>query len=171
MKKNDKYDTLNIVKEGGNKLNNNELKPRRWLLVVLLIIAIAIVVVLLNKLITDSNERKKNRSSNIITDIVDQQEETVNNMFDEFEINSFNSKFEFRVGENYGSSVKRALDDVITNNKKNQERLVLVVFEDISTTDPEEIKNTKKNFDDWTKYEISVDYDENGFVYKMTIEK
>ena len=34
-----------------------------------------------------------------------------------------------------------------------------------------EIKNTKKNFDDWTKYEISVDYDENGFVYKMTIEK
>ncbi len=152
-------------------MNNNELKPRRWLLVVLLLIAIAIIIVLLNKLITDSNERKKNRSSNIVTDIVDQQENTVNNMLDKFEVNSFNSGFEFRVGENYGSSVKRTLDDVITNNKKNQEHLITVVFENLSTTVPEEIKQAKKNFDDWTKYEISVDYDEKGFVNKITIEK
>ena len=152
-------------------MNNNELKPRRWLLVVLLIIAIAIVVVLLNKLITDYNERKKNRESNAIPNIVDQHNENVNAMFDKFEVTAFNSTFEFRVGENYGSSVKRALDDVITNNKKNSEHIITVVFEEISTSDPEEIKNTKKNFDDWTKYEISVDYDENGFVYKMTIEK
>ncbi len=152
-------------------MNSNELKPRRWLLVVLLIIAIAIVVVLLNKLITDSNERKKNRSSNGIIDIVEQQNQNVNDMFDNFEVTAFNSTFEFHVGENYGSSVKRALDDVITNNKKNSEHIVTVVFENISTSDPEEIKNTKKSFDDWTKYEISVDYDENGFVYKMTIEK
>ena len=152
-------------------MNNNELKPRRWLLVVLLIIAIAIVVVLLNKLITDYNERKKNRESNAIPNIVDQHNENVNAMFDKFEVTAFNSTFEFRVGENYGSSVKRALDDVITNNKKNSEHIITVVFEEISTSDPEKIKNTKKNFDDWTKYEISVDYDENGFVYKMTIEK
>ena len=152
-------------------MDNNELKPRRWLLVVLLIIAIAIVIVLLNKLITDSKERKTNQSSNEISDIVDEEIETANNMLDKFEIDAFNSKFEYRVGENYGSTVKRALDDVITNNKKNQDRLVTIVFGEISTTDPEEIKNTKKNFDDWTKYEVSVDYDENGYIYKMTIEK
>lgn len=152
-------------------MNNNELKPRRWLLVVLLLIAIAIVIVLLNKLITDSNERKKNRSSNRITDIVDNQRERVNDMFDNFEINTFNSTFEFRVGESYGSSVKSILDDVIINNKKNQNHILTVVFEDLSTTDPEEIKQAKKNFDDWTKYEISVDYDDNGYVNKITIEK
>lgn len=166
-----KYDIFEIGKEGGSNLDNNELKPRRWLLVVLLLIAIAIVIVLLNKLIIDHNEKKQNRSSNGISDIINNQMEKGNEMLDKFEIDSFNSKFEFRVGQNYGSSVMHVLDDVITNNKKNKNHVLTVVFEDLSTTDPEEIKKAKKNFDEWTKYEISVDYDDNGYVNKITIEK
>ena len=92
-------------------------------------------------------------------------------MFDKFEVESFNSTYELDVGENYGLSVKRTLDKVITNNKKNTNNVLTVVFEEVSTTDPEEIKKLKKNFDDWTKYEVSVDYDENGYVNKITIEK
>ena len=126
-------------------MDNNELKPRRWLLVVLLIIAIAIIVVLLNKLITDYKERKENRSSNNISDIIEGQMETANDMLDKFEITAFNSKFEFRVGENYGSTVKRALDDVINNNKKNSDHIITIVFGEVSTTDTEEIKNIKKS--------------------------
>ena len=152
-------------------MDNNELKPRRWLLVLLLVIAIAIVIVLLNKLITDYNERKKNDESNGISNIVNEQIEKGNEMFDKFEVESFNSTYELDVGENYGLSVKRTLDKVITNNKKNTNNVLTVVYEDISTTDPEEIKKLKKNFDDWTKYEVSVDYDENGYVNKITIEK
>ncbi len=152
-------------------MNNNELRPRRWLLVVLLLIAIAIVIVLLNKLITDHNEKEQDRSSNEMSDIINNQMEKGNEMLDKFEIDSFNSKFEFRVGQNYGSSVKRLLDDVITNNKKNKDHVLTVVFEELSTTNPEEIKQAKKNFDDWTKYEVSIDYDENGYANKITIEK
>ena len=152
-------------------MNNNELKPRRWLLVVLLLIAIVIVIVLLNKLIIDHNEKKQNRSSNGMFDIMNNQMEKGNEMLDKFEIESFNSKFEFRVGQNYGTSVMNVLDDVITNNKKNKNHVLTVVFEDLSTTDTEEIKNAKKNIDEWTKYEISVDYDDNGYVNKITIEK
>lgn len=152
-------------------MENNELKPRRWLLVVLLVIAIAIVIVLLNKLITDYNERKKNDESNGISNIVNEQIEKGNEMFDKFEVEAFNSTYELDVGENYGLSVKRTLDKVITNNKKNTNNILTVVFEEVSTTDPEEIKNLKKRFDDWTKYEVSVDYDENGYVNKITIEK
>ena len=152
-------------------MNNNELRPRRWLLVVLLLIAIAIVIVLLNKLITDHNEKEQDRSSNEMSDIINNQMEKGNEMLDKFEIDSFNSKFEFRVGQNYGSSVKRLLDDVITNNKKNKDHILTVVFEELSTTNPEEIKQAKKNFADWTKYEVSIDYDENGYANKITIEK
>ena len=152
-------------------MNNNDLKPRRWLLVILLIIAVAIVVVLLNKLITVYNERKDNEKPNKMQNIIDDHTKTANDMFDKFEQDSFNSTFEFHVGENYGSRVKNTLDDVITNNKKNSDRLITVVFENISTTDPDEIKNCKKNFDDWTKYEISIDYDESGYVNKIAIEK
>ena len=151
-------------------MNNNELKPRRWLLVVLLVIAIAIVIVLLNKLITDYNERKKNDKSNGISNIVNEQIEKGNEMFNKFEVESFNSTYELDVGENYGLSVKRTLDKVITNNKKNTNNVLTVVFEEVSTTDPEEIKKLKKNFDDWTKYEVSVDYNEEGYINKITIE-
>lgn len=166
-----KNDIFRIESEGGSNLNNNELKPRRWLLVVLLLIAIAIVVVLLNKLVTDYNEKKKNKSSNGISDVINNQMEKGTEMLDKFEIDSFNSKFEFRVGQNYGSSVMHLLDDVIINNKKNQDHVLTVVFEDLSTTDPEEIKKAKKNFDEWTKYEVSVDYGDDGYVNKITIEK
>ena len=166
-----KYGIFKIERKGGKNLNNNELKPRRWLLVVLLLIAIAIIIVLLNKLIVDHNAKKQNRSSNGISNIINNQMEKGNEMLDKFEIDSFNSKFEFRVGQNYGSSVMHVLDDVIINNKKNQNHILTVVFEGLTTTDPEEIKNAKNNIDEWTKYEISVDYDENGYVNKITIEK
>ena len=85
------------------------------LLVILLIIAVAIVVVLLNKLITVYNERKDNEKPNKMQNIIDDHTKTANDMFDKFEQDSFNSTFEFHVGENYGSRVKNTLDDVITN--------------------------------------------------------
>ena len=171
LKNNCKYDNLNIESKGGSKLNNTELKPRRWLLVVLFVIAIVIVVVLLNKIITDHKERQKNKPSNGISDIINNQLGKGNDMFDTFEKESFNSKFEFRTGQNYGSTVMKLFDDVITNNKKNQDHIITVAFGETSTSNPDELKNTKKNLDEWTKYEISVDYDENGYVNKITVEK
>ena len=34
----------------------------------------------------------------------------------------------------------------------------------------EVIKNLKSNFDDWTKYEISINYNEEGYIYQFVIE-
>ena len=181
-------------------MNNNELKPRRWLLVVFLIIAIAIVVVLLNKLIIDHNERKKNgtpwgifntirnqmESSNSdfeetkekiedgynnIQEEIKKQEEEQKKQQEETNRESFNRTFETRTGTNRKVPVGWALDDVITNNKTNSEHIITVVFESTTTSDPNEIKNIKKRLQDWTDYEVSVDYDDNGYVNKLTIEK
>ena len=33
-----------------------------------------------------------------------------------------------------------------------------------------QIKNIKKSLDEWGQYEVSVDYDDNGYVNKITIE-
>ena len=144
-----------------NKEVKDDLQPRRWLLVVLIIIAIIISIVLINKVVMDK-KAEKNEKGNIL-DIFKDTSSKINT-------SSFNSDFELYKGTEYGSSVSRLLDEVITNNKKNKDRLVKVVYDDTETTDPTEIKNLKKNFDTWDKLEVSLDYDDEGFIYLITIE-
>lgn len=82
----------------------------------------------------------------------------------------FNLMYESRTGTQWGISLRNILDEVITNNKTNSEHLLTVKYKNTETTDPEEIKNLKKSFDEWTNYEVSLDYDEDGFVNKIIIE-
>ena len=168
---------LYLSKEGvkgmeNKHLNTNELKPRTWLLYVLIVINIVIIVVLANKVITDK-QNKQNDKNSLFDNFFDKVDDTVNNndYVSEIEKKSFNSTLEMYAGTEYGSSVSWLIDKVITNNKTNSEHILTVVFEDVNSTDTEEIRNIKKSLDDWTKYEVILDYDENGFVYLITIEK
>lgn len=147
-----------------NNTKSDDVHPRKWLLVVLVIVAIIIIIILLNKIVIDKKERDKNKNSWGIFDIFEEFG------VDDFEIKSFNSKFELRAGTEYGSSVSNLLDDIIINNKKNSEHIITVVFDDSSTSVANEIKDFKKNLDNLTKYEVSIDYDDNGFANIITIE-
>ncbi len=140
---------------------NEEVRPRTWLLVVLIIIAIVISIVLLNKVVTDRKNAKENEPS--IFNLFRNTENEINK-------SSFNSDFEMHMGTKYGSNVSRLLDEVITNNKKNKNQLIEVVYKDTKTSDPTEIKNLKKNFGTWDKVEVSIDYDDNGYVNLITLE-
>lgn len=89
---------------------------------------------------------------------------------DDFDITRFNNSFEFYNGTKTGHTVAILIDEITTNNKKNKVHLVTVEYKEISTTDPNEIKEIKKQLDDWTKYEVSFEYDEDGYIYKLIIE-
>ena len=148
-----------------NEIVSDEVRPRRWLLVVLILLALAIIVVLINKKVMDS---KNNDDSNGLYDFFSNP--FVTETTDKINKSSFNSQFEMYMGTEYGSSVSRLLDEVITNNKKNKNQLVEVIYNDITTFDPTEIKDLKKNFDTWDKLEVSLDYDDEGYVNLVTIE-
>jgi hypothetical protein len=75
------------------------------------------------------------------------------------------------VGTEWGSSVSRLIDKVITNNKTNDKHIITVVFNDVNSTDSDVIRNIKKSLGDWTEYEVILDYDDKGFVYLVTIEE
>ena len=83
---------------------------------------------------------------------------------------SFNFMYEAHNGTNVGIRVKNVLDDVITNNKTNSDHIIRVVYYSINTDNVDEIRNLKKSFDDWTDYEIILDYDEYGYINQITIE-
>jgi len=95
---------------------------------------------------------------------------TIEKYKDSISAKNFNRTFEFRVGTQYGLNVSDLLDDVITNNKTNTDQILIVKFGSTDTTDTDEIRNLKKNLDDWTKYEVIFDYDEDGYIYLITIE-
>ena len=94
----------------------------------------------------------------------------------EREKSSFNNMHEFYAGTQGGSAVGLEVDEIIKSNKKSSDHLIEVIFDGTSYgTDLDKIKEIKsmlKSFNGYELqyYEISVDYDENGYVNKVTIE-
>lgn len=88
----------------------------------------------------------------------------------EFDINRFNNTYEMYNGTEYGSSVGRLIDEVSTNNKKNKKQQITIKYKDVTTKEPEKMKEIKSELDDWTKYEVTFEYDDDGFIYQATIE-
>ena len=141
----------------------DEQRPRIWLLVLLIVIALAIVVVLINKIVIDNKSNSKSGSSGGIFNISDKS--------NEYDKERFNFQFEARRGSIYGSSVTYLLDEIISNNKMNSEHIISVTYKGTTTSDSEEIKNLKSNFDESLKYDVSYEYADDGYVNSMSIEK
>lgn len=154
----------------------NDFKPRKWLVVLLIIIALVIIVILANKGIEIYNEKLKNiKTSNKFGESVEEKYNEISNQINEArkksKLDSFNSQFEIHSGTKKGSSVSWLLDSIITNNKKNQDHQITVEFKSYNTIIPDEITNLKKELDDWHTYEVSLDYNEEGYANKVTIKE
>lgn len=157
------------IKNETNKISVDEPKPRRWLLVLLIVIALIIVVILLNKIVIDKQEKEKNNSNSWgIFEVF--RKMGVGEMKNDFDKNSFNSDFTFYIGTKYGSNVSDLIDEIITNNKTNKEHLITVVYNNENITDSIKIKNIKNELSEWNEYEVSEDYDDDGYINKITIE-
>ena len=122
---------------------------------------------LLNKAIDQQEDVLENLdNSDEESDIVNLFGEAVN----EIGKSDFNSKFEFYNGSKSGTQLKRLLDEINTNNKK-ENRKITVKYNEVETQDTTEIKNLKMELNDSDKFEISFEYDKNGYIYEVAIEK
>lgn len=149
-------------------LNNNPIaKIHKKMSIIITIIFVVIFVMVLIGIISTSVSQNKMRDKinddSIINDM--------NDYMSDFDIKVFNNQFEMYKGTEYGSSVGKLLDEVSTNNKKNADNQVTVVFKETTTKDPEEMKNIKKQLGDWTEYEVSFEYNDSGLIYLATIEE
>lgn len=80
----------------------------------------------------------------------------------------FNMNFQYMQGERTGTDWR--LDEVITNNKTNDKHIITVVYKEQTYITEDEIITLKRLLDDITKYQYSVDYDENGYINRITIK-
>lgn len=86
------------------------------------------------------------------------------------EIKRYNSKFETYNGTQSGYFVENLLELVVTNNKTKKDHLITVKYNQNETNVPDEIKGIKLKLEKFDEYEVTLDYDDNGYVNKVTIE-
>ena len=92
-----------------------------------------------------------------------------NDAFSKYDVASFNYDLELFTGTNSGMFVSNLLDNVITKNKKDKTHTITVIYGEVNTTNTDEIRQLKTNFEDSKNYEVSLDYGSDGFVNKVTI--
>ena len=85
------------------------------------------------------------------------------------DVDMFNIPFSGMNGQKSTFFINDYLDKIVTNNKKQQEHIITVKYQDKETSNPDEIIAIKKSLDESKQYELSTDYDQAGFINKLTI--
>ena len=184
-------DSVNIKKEESPKKKKNG--DRKFILYILIIIFIASLAFLTYRVGTDIKtkkdeikeelrkekekaEKKQEEEEKKQQELEDKIKKEQEEYHENFSKDSFNSTFEMNQGTKSGMFAKSQVDNVVKNNKKDKEHLIEVVFDGTSYgTDPLNIQNIKNKLQEFNgykfqEYEISLDYDDNGYVNKVTIE-
>lgn len=177
-------DSVNIKKEESPKKKKNG--DRKFILYILIIIFIASLAFLTYRVGTDIKAKKdeikeeirkeKEKAEKEAQEIKDEIKKNNEESDLKFDKNSFNSNYSFYSGTQPGQSVSMLIDNIINKNKTEKDHLVELVFDNTSYgTDPDNIKQTKNMIQTFSGYniqyyEVSMDYDDNGYVNKVTIE-
>lgn len=189
----DELNVDNTTKKDDIKIeteNKTKDKDLRKILIPLIIVLIVIALILgiykisnfrtVNKaageILTTSKEIDKESSGifisfiNFIKEIVSGQIEEQKEEDKQNEIKQYNSKFDIYSGKQYGNFLDNLLENVINNNKTQKEHIITVKYNQNETNIPEEIKIIKSQLEKLDEYEVTLDYDDNGYVNKVTIE-
>lgn len=182
-----KKDDIKIENENKNKTNDKDLRK----ILIPIIIALVVIALILGiykisnfrtvnkaagEILTTSKEIDKESSSifmsfmNFIKEIVSGQIEEQKEEDKQNEIKQYNSKFDIYSGKQYGNFLDNLLENVINNNKTQKEHIITVKYNQKETNIPEEIKKIKSQLEKLDEYEVTLDYDDNGYVNKVTIE-
>lgn len=177
-------DSVNIKKEESPKKKKNG--DRKFILYILIIIFIASLAFLTYRVGTDIKAKKdeikeeirkeKEKAEKEAQEIKDEIKKNNEESDLKFDKNNFNSNYSFYSGTQPGQSVSMLIDNIINKNKTEKDHLVELVFDNTSYgTDPDNIKQTKNMIQTFSGYniqyyEVSIDYDDDGYVNKVTIE-
>lgn len=169
-----------------DKNNKKEDGDRKFILYILIIIFIASLALLAYRVGTDIKTKKDEIKEELRKEKekAEKEEKEFKDKFNKdmeesdlkFDKNSFNSNYTFYSGTQPGQNVSMLIDNIINKNKTEKYHLVELIFDNTSYgTDSDNIKQTKNMIQtfkgyDIQYYEVSMDYDDNGYVNKVTIE-
>lgn len=83
---------------------------------------------------------------------------------------SFNNGLQSMQGTQSKFMLSSYLDKIVTSNKTNSNHIITVTYKETTTTIEDDIVRIKHSLSDNSKYEVSLDYDANGYINKVTIK-
>lgn len=170
------------------KENKGERKIVLYILIIILIASFVTLVYRVGSDVSNKYQRDKKNKENIIKDISNKISDGIDNVTndkktkEEIEeekqekIDDFNMDYENYSGSKSKFSVSSLIDKAVTNNKKNKDHLIEFIFDGKSFgTEASSIKEIKKSLIEFKGYdiqyyEVSLDYDKDGYINKITIE-
>lgn len=128
--------------------------------VIIFVVVLGIVIFSVSKIFgLVSNQINEN---NLVEKDVSDTQNTV-------EQNMFNGVYEMYSGTQSKFFVTSLLENVVTNNKKYEDKKITVIYNDINTTIPDEITSLKQELPD-KDYEVVLDYNDSGYIYQITLQ-
>lgn len=100
-----------------------------------------------------------------------QGKDTKSNKSTTSKISSREFNVKYNSGRTDGVFVETDLDEVIESNKTNKDKKISVKYDGKETSDPDEITSIRKSMDYSKDYEISLDYDDEGYICTYSIEE
>lgn len=163
------------VKEILNKGTNATKKISKFILIPT-VVFIALFVFFTGFLLFNSKNRFDEKEENN-----KEFEEENQNYYEEFEEqikqhlkendkDNFNFQFVHAKGTHNGFLLKDVLDNIIESNKTNDRKIILV-FEGNTTTEENQILNYKHSLNDYADYEVIVNYDSDGYINEIKVDK
>jgi len=109
-------------------------------------------------------------NNNFNSDLNDKINQTQNDVA----VKGFNGNIELYAGTSPKLFVVTMLDNVITSNKTNNRKIAIKYNNEAETQDETQIRNIKQKIDKGQvsdKFEVICEYDAQGYIYKVIIEK
>lgn len=118
----------------------------------------------------EDTENKMKEIQNVMSGMSSMMDQFMDDESNSINKKSFNATLEIYSGTENGSRVGNLLDKVVTSNKTNKDHIITVIYKETTTTSEDEIVNIKHLLDKFTEYEVSLDYDANGYINKVTVK-
>ncbi len=119
--------------------------------------------------ITDQAEKQMEEAESKIENNTEEAKKEQEQFQNELKVRAFNMQLESYNGTQTKNGVSILLDNVVTKNKTEADHIITVIFNQINTSVPDEITAIKQSLEDNRNYEVSLEYDTNGFVNQVKI--
>ena len=156
-----------------NSKNSNNKLWKTFILIIILIVALLVIgAIALNKLFNKITNQAIPKSviemfqENSITDIFNEIIAKVKNLKQEASNDTFKNLY---YGDVDGTFMGEFLDEIVKSNEENTNKIITLKYKDMETSDAQEIRSVKDKISSDKVYEISYEYDEEGYINKAII--
>lgn len=139
----------------------------KYFLFIPIMIFVIIMVISIFSFNRISNNMKDNSN---LDEIYENTTETQENIQENQNVRMFNTVYEMYSGTQDKFFVEALLNRIITNNQKNKNQLINVIYKENNTTDVNEIINIQKALDS-ENLTVIFDYDDKGYINNVTISE